>query len=247
MDMENLVIIKKQVANIEWNKEQALKEANDIMAKYDGIVFTEEQLPQAKKEIATLRKVSKEINSQALAIDKELTLPVKQFRNEVKEVKLIVDNGIHYINEQIKEFEQKQKDERKAEIMLFDEYKEIEEFVPFKEEWLLKKWNDKALKIELSDIKLSLNTSIKSIESTCGTLNLDSYSYIEKLKQMTLDEVFARINEDYELLSSSNKQTDPVVIDNTTKLITITRTITGTESQLIALKEYALNIGCEYK
>ena len=60
--MNELVITKQVIAVIEWNKELALKEANEIMSKYDGVEFSEEQLPIAKKEVALLRKVSKEIN-----------------------------------------------------------------------------------------------------------------------------------------------------------------------------------------
>ena len=252
--MENLVIIKKQVASIEWNKEQAIKEAKEIMSKYEGIVFTEEDLPQAKKEIATLRKVSKEINAQALAIDKELTNPVKQFRNEVKEVKAIVDNGIEYINEQVKTFEEAMKQDRKNEIMSFDEWESIKEYHAFDESWLLKKWTDKLLKTEFSDILYSINKELEAIKTNADTLQLDANTYMEMLKSNSYNElvpILNRMKEDYELLTSKSseeqsKDTTVTPIEDD-EVITIKRTITGAKSKLIALKEYALKLGLKYE
>lgn len=247
--MENLVIINKGIATIEWDKEKALQEAKEIMAKYEGLQFTEEDLPRAKKEVATLRKVSKEINSQALAIDKELTAPVKTFRSEVKEVKAIVDEGINYINEQVKTFEEAIKLDRQNEIMSWEEWEAIKEYVSFNESWLLKKWNDKVLKMEFGDIKYQLGKDLETLKTTCDTLGLDSELYSIKLKSSPLNEVVARMNEDYELLNKKEeKKIDPVIeVKPNDKVITITRKITGTEEQLIALKQYALKLGVEYK
>ena len=252
--MENLVIINKQVANIEWNKEQALQEAQDIMAKYEGIVFTEEDLPQAKKEVAALRKVSKEINAQALAIDKELTNPVKQFRSEVKEVKAIVDSGIDYINEQVKAFEDAIKLDRKNEIISFEEWEAIKEYHAFDESWLLKKWNDKLLKMEFTDILYNINKEIEAIKTNADTLKLEANKYTEMLKSNSYNElvpILNRMKEDCELVNSVKeevKEVAPIIepVEND-EVITITRTITGAKSKLIALKEYALKLGIDYK
>lgn len=246
--MENLVVVSKQVAQIEWNKEQALQEAKDIMAKYEGVVFDEEQLPLAKKEVATLRKVAKEINAQALAIDKELTAPVKQFRNEVKEVKAIIDNGITHIDEQIKDFEFEQAKLRMYEILSFDEYEALGSFVQYDSSWGLKKWTDKKLKELFVSMKDEIDRGINTIKSTCTMAKLDSEFYINMFKTNELDKVIERITEDVENLKKSSEQSVEIVeVKKEDELITIHRTITGTESQLIALKQYALKLGVVYQ
>lgn len=244
--MENLVVIKKQVASIEWNKEKALQEAKDIMSKYEGLEFTEEQLPLAKKELANLRKVSKEINSQALAIDKELTEPVKTFRNEVKEVKSIVDDGINFIDEQVKMFEQKQKDERKAHIMKLESYKNISEFVSFQEDWLKKAWTDGKLEDEFKSLSNQIDSAIKTIKLTATNNGLESEFYIDKFKLMSLDQVIERIIEDASRLKVTPEPIEPQVeIDLEEQVYTLVRNIKGTKSQFKALKKYADSIGVE--
>ena len=249
--MENLVIVSKQIATIEWNKDKAIQEAKEIMAKYEGLEFKEEDLAVAKKEVATLRKVSKAINSQALAVDKELTAPVKLFRSEVKEVKAIVDSGIEFINEQVKQFELNIAQERTVEILEWEEWKSIEEYCLFNPDWLLKKWTDKALQIELADMLFKINNDIKVIDINADTLKLDSEKYVNQLKEdYDLTSILVRMKEDYELLNTKVEEPqiiEVIEINPNEELITITRTIKGTETQLIALKEYALKLGVEYK
>lgn len=250
--MDNLVIVSKQIATIEWNKEKALKEAKEIMAKYEGIIFVEEDLAVAKKEVATLRKVSKAINKQGLDIDKELTAPVKLFRSEVKEVKAIVDSGIEYINEQVKQFELKLTQERTEEILNWQEWKDIEKFIAFNPDWLLKKWNDKVLKIEFADILFNINNDIKAIEINADTLKLDSKKYIEQIKNdYSLTNTLQRMKEDYDLITQLKEKEEPITpvveVKYNEETITIQRTITGTETQLIALKTYAKQLGVTYK
>lgn len=239
-----VVVVKKAIAQIEWDKEKALKDAQEFMAKYDGLQIQESDLPQAKKDIASLRKVSKEINSQALAIDKELTEPVKQFRSEVKEVKAVVDSGITFINNQVKEFEAQAKEARKQDIMLMEEFKDIEEFVPFNDEWLLKKWNDNKLIELFNQHKEQLITYKSSINTTAETLNLDATFYINKLKTTPYVDVIQSMNDAVQ--GSKREVKTTYVPDEDDKVLTITRVITGTKAQLKALKKYALEIGCEY-
>lgn len=239
-----VVVVKKAIAQIEWDKEKALKDAQEFMAKYDGLQIQESDLPQAKKDIASLRKVSKEINSQALAIDKELTAPVKQFRSEVKEVKAVVDSGITFINNQVKEFESQAKEARKQDIMLMEEFKDIEEFVPFNDEWLLKKWTDKKLIELFNQHKEQLITYKSSINTTAETLKLDATFYINKLKTTPYVDVIQSMNDAVQ--GSKREVKTTYVPDEDDKVLTITRVITGTKAQLKALKKYALEIGCEY-
>ena len=242
--MESLLVTSKQVASIEWDKEKAINDVNEIMKKYDGLTFQEIDLPDAKKELANLRKVAKEINSQALAIDKELTNPVKTFRKEVNEVIAIVNNGIDNIDTQVKEFETKAKLERKKEIMSWTHYDLIKDFIPFNDEWLLKKWTDEKLEELLDEHHNQLTTYITTIKTTAKTLRLESDFYIDKLKTIPYVQVIERMNED---ANNLHKTTTKVVIDTTEKPIEITRKITGTKTQLIALKKYALELGCKYE
>lgn len=244
--MNELIIKNKQVASIEFDKEKALNDANEIMKKYEGLQIQEEDLKDAKKELATLRKVGKEINAQALALDKELTKPVKTFRNDVKEIIKVIQNGIDHIDAQVKEFESKAKSQRKEDILSWEEYKLISEYIEFDDSWLLKKYDDDTLKELFNSHNEQLNTYISTIKMTANTLNLKPEFYIDKLKTLPYTQVIERMNEDAKNLTDKPEEIKEVVSMSTERL-TITRVITGTREQLKAVKQYAIKIGCEYR
>lgn len=254
--MENLVIINKSIAKIEWNKQQALDEARDIMTRYEGLELSSDDVPVAKKELATLRKVSKEINAQALAIDKELTAPVKQFRTEVKEVQTIIDKGIAHIDAQVKAFEQAEKDARKAEIQAWDEYATIAKYYGWNDDYLLKKWDDKSLKQHFADVYDQIQKDIASVRLLATSHDLDADRYVAMLEIDAHDypdlvQVMQRIVEDAELLKQKAEtpaEHEPVIEhDEDDQIISIVRQLTGTTSQLVALKAYADKIGVAWE
>ena len=248
--MNALVITSQLAARIEWNKEIAIKEANEIMSKYEGLEFTEEQLPEAIKELATLRKVSKEINKQALDIDKELTANVKQFRTEVKEVKAIVDNGVSFIDEQVKTFETKQKEDKRISICKLVEWEAIKDYHSFNEDWLLKKYDIETVRLELETLGKMLAANFNTIKMMATSHDMESDKYIEKLKSTPLAEVLERIVEDSNLTKEVKHEevteVEPIIIKTDEPVQSITRKLTGTLSQLTMLNEYAKKIGVEW-
>jgi len=244
--MNELIITNKVLAEISFDKETAMQDAKAIMVKYDGLVITEDEIPNAKKELAQLRKVDKEINTQALAIDKELTANVKQFRADVKEVQQIVKNGISSIDTQIKEYEEEQKVLRKEEIIGWQEYIDICDFTAFNEDWYKKSWNDKKLKEELIAIKKTIDESINTIKMFSTVNNLESDNYIEMLKSYEIATIQQRIVEDARLLSTTKEEVEKEIILEDTPLLTVVRKLVGTKQQLIMLKEYADKIGIKW-
>ena len=82
---------------------------------------------------------------------------------------------------------------------------------------------------------------------SCTTLNLNPDNYIEKLKTMTYEQVVQRLNEDYNLINKKqDKEEVSVSFDTSQPVFELTRTLKGTEQQLIALKQYAEKIGVEW-
>ena len=245
--MNDLVINSKVPASVKWNKEMALNDARSIMEKYKGLEFTEEQLPEAKKELASLRKVSKEINKQALDIDKELTQEVKQFRDDVKEVIAIVNESVNEIDNQVKAFEQNQKDLKKAEILALPEYQVIKDYGVFNDSWLLKKYDIDTIMTECIDIKTNIDSSINTIKLLATSHNMESDKYVEKLKSQPLELILERIVEDSQLLKVTKVDEKPIVISKDDKVVSVTRKLTGTIQSLKVLKEYADKIGVKWE
>ena len=87
------------------------KEVKDALAKgleeYKGMIFTEDSKAEAKKTVASLRKLKKEVNDKKLEIKKELMEPYTAFEAQVKELDRLIDEPIAFINGQVQEFERK--------------------------------------------------------------------------------------------------------------------------------------------
>lgn len=243
--MNDLVIKSQVAASIIWDKELALKEAKEIMQKYVGLEFDEEQLPEAKKELATLRKVAKEINAQALSIDKELTAEVKQFRADVKDVIAEVDKGINYIDEQVKVFLDKQDKEKELEIKSLIEWEYVSEYYPFDSKWLLKKYDMETIKLELEALIKDIEGSVATIKLLATSHKLDSDKYIDKLKSQPLQAILERIVEDSQLVNKV-EVVEEVVLPTNQEQIIVVRQLKGSIAALTELKKYALKIGIEW-
>ena len=232
---------------IKWNKNEIVDQVNNLTQSYQGLVFDAEQLPTAKNDLAQIRKVKTNLNDEKKRVKKLWNENYTTFENEIKEVMGQVDSIIVDIDTQVKEFESGIKAQRKNEIMNFEEFEAISEYALFNEDWLLKKWDDKKLKEEFNAIKEQIDSSINTLIMSCTTLNLNPDNYIEKLKTMTYEQVVQRLNEDYNLINKKqDKEEVSVSFDTSQPVFELTRTLKGTEQQLIALKQYAEKIGVEW-
>ena len=247
--MNDLVVLEKIQASIKWNKTAATKEANAIMKKYKGLELTDEQIPNAKKEIATLRKVSIAINQQAVDIDKELNTNVKVFREEVKGLKKIDDDGINFIDKQVKAYETKVKDDKKKEIIELEEYIAIKDYYSFDESWLNKAVTIKKIIAQLVIIKVNYDADINTIKMMATSHNIESEKYIAKLESTPLDIILQRIVDDSSLVKEVKDEpiiVKSVVIKKDEPIQSIVRKLTGTIIQLKKVNEYCAKIGVEW-
>ena len=80
------------------------------------MIFTEESKTEAKKTIASLRKLKKSVNDKKLEVKKSFMIPYTNFEAQVKELDHLIDEPINFINNQVEEFERKRVEEKKALI-----------------------------------------------------------------------------------------------------------------------------------
>lgn len=111
--------ITLQPATIEFNKEQVINELKNLLAKYDNLVFTEDNTTDIRKTLAELRKGRKTADDYRKEIKKELTAPVTSFEKEMKEITALFDEVIDPINTQLKEYEERRKEEKRQEIQSY--------------------------------------------------------------------------------------------------------------------------------
>ncbi len=111
--------ITLEPAKVEFNKEQVVNELKGILKKYENLVFTEENTSDIRKTLAELRKGRKTADDYRKDIKKQLTQPVTNFEKEMKEITALFDDVINPINEQLKAYEERRKEERRQELQAF--------------------------------------------------------------------------------------------------------------------------------
>lgn len=105
------------------------------LEEYKHMVFTEETKKEAKATVADLRKLKKEVNARKIEVKNRYMAPYEEFEAQAKELMSLIDEPINYIDGQIKAFEQKRIEERKAHITeiydgIMQEYEEVKEYLP---------------------------------------------------------------------------------------------------------------------
>ena len=92
---------------IEWNRSEIEPEVRRIAEEYKGLVYTEDTIPDAKKDRAYLRKLISSIEDRRKLVKKKINEPYEEFEAEVKEVVAIAQEQADLIDKQIKDYEDK--------------------------------------------------------------------------------------------------------------------------------------------
>ena len=115
--------INQNPGSIELNFDELEAQLDNKLAEYKGAVFTEDSKTYAKKEVANLRKLKKDIDDARKTVKKKWMEPYDSFDDRMKKLMKKVDEPINLINEQVEEFEKKRVEKKRAEIKkAFDEF-----------------------------------------------------------------------------------------------------------------------------
>lgn len=94
---------------IEFNFDELKQEITERASSYVGLVYTEEQIKDAKKDVANLRKFTKALSDERIRIKKQCLQPYEDFEMKIKELSGIVDKAIANIDTQVKGYEEQEK------------------------------------------------------------------------------------------------------------------------------------------
>ena len=155
----NISKIPEVTSNISHVKEYATK----LQDFYKSIVFTEETMKDAKDEKANINKFKTTVSDYRKNILSEFKKPIEEFETLAKDTEKILSETYTTINEQVSNYENGIKKEKKKKIInYFNEYKaslEID-FVEF----------------EQANIKVNLNSTEKSLKEA-------AQSFLDKIKE----------------------------------------------------------------
>lgn len=86
------------------------------LSAYKDIAFTEDTKKDAKDTVAQLRKDKKALQDKIKAVKVEYMKPFEEFNSKAMELIGLYDEPINYINEQVAEFEEKRKAEKREQL-----------------------------------------------------------------------------------------------------------------------------------
>ena len=89
--------------------ETALKK---FVAPYESLIVTEDAVSTAKSDRAKLRSFANHIDSYRKSVKSIYQTPLKEFEEKCKRLDAIIDKGVSNLDGQVKEFEQKKREEK---------------------------------------------------------------------------------------------------------------------------------------
>ena len=165
---------------IEWNYEELKAELSQKLEDYKGLVYTEEQIKEAKADRAKLNALATAIDSKRKEIKKQCLQPYEQFEAQIKDLLALIKEPVSLIDTQIKDFEEEKKKKKLEEVKaLFEKLKDAAgeelEFVDFEQIFEEKFLN---ASISLKMVETVISNKFNSIKCNLKTIaDLKEYSF----------------------------------------------------------------------
>lgn len=101
---------------IDFNYEELKAELISKVSFYETLVYTDDQIKDAKADKANLNKLKKALNDERIRKEKEYMQPFNVFKAQINEIIGIIDKPIAVIDEQVKAYDEKRKAEKQKAI-----------------------------------------------------------------------------------------------------------------------------------
>ncbi|MBP5161870.1 MAG: DUF1351 domain-containing protein [Spirochaetales bacterium] len=116
---EITVKVEQSVGSISWNYDEIKNRLMTELETYKNTAYTDDTIKDAKTDLASLRKLSKDINARKVEIKNKCLEPYAKIEAEAQELIALVDEPINAINDQVKDYEERRKNAVKAKIEEF--------------------------------------------------------------------------------------------------------------------------------
>ena len=152
------------VKAIVWNHEEIEKAVAEKMSYYRGLVYTDDQIIEAKKDRAALNKFVAALKAKDREIKKLCLQPYEEFHARMLQIIAQVEEPAALIDRQVKEYEDAQ---RAAKLEAIRELFNAKGFQPWvtldrimNDSWLNKSYSLKKVEAELSSIQHSIGEDL---------------------------------------------------------------------------------------
>ena len=101
---------------ITFDFDQLVANAKAMVSKYDGLLITEDQVKDIKKEMAEINAAKSRLDKARKEAVRKVSEPIKVFEAKIKEVCAIFDHTYDALGAQVKEFERKEREEKRVAV-----------------------------------------------------------------------------------------------------------------------------------
>ena len=267
------IIIENDGLNGISNYEPLKAWALEQVAAYKGLIVEEDGIASAKTDCAKLRKIAKSASDYRISIKKEHEAKISKTMEQLKEITDIFNGAAEDIDAQVKEFDEKRKEEKRSAIgkIYTDNIQDMEQFLPLQmvwnEKWLNKGYALDAITKEIKAQVAAVEDGIKTIqllgtkyESQMISAFLEAYNMNDALKKKSeLEQIDAEMErrrkaqeeaEQRKAEEEVGEQEEPQKLEEVPQeeqRYRLAFEVFGNHEQLTALVDYLRGSGLDYK
>lgn len=236
--MQLLVSEVKEQEKITFNYEELKIALTEKVSTYKNLVYTEENIITAKADRALLNKLSKAINEEKKRVKNLLLEPYIDFETKCKELMEIVDNASASIDNQIKSFEEVEKNNNLQQILEYwiqhaGEYAEVIEVDKLvRDQWLNKTYSLSKVHDDIDHIITKIKTDFSVLENAINDTETTKRLKDYYLNNIDNPSVLSLTMQEKQRIEESNSKIES--LEKTTKSEANT---TNTSQNLIENKE----------
>lgn len=187
-----------------FNYDELKTELLQKASAYATMVYTEDQIKEAKADRANLNRLKKALNDERIRREKEYMEPFNKFKAQIAEIISIIDKPCAVIDKQVKEFEERQKEEKFIQIEDFWNRCVVPEGIS-----LVQIMDDKWLNasVSMKSIQEAILSKVEQINKDLAVVNsLPSYAFEAKECYFGTLDLAAAVNEAHRLQTLAEKK-----------------------------------------
>ena len=193
--------------SIDWNFEDLKAEIAQKSNEYMNLVYSDDQIKEAKKDRAALNKLISALEAKRKEIKKQVMIPYEDFEKKEKELVGIIRQAVDNIDSQIKGYEEglRQEKLKKVKEIYKESIGDLDRTVPLerisKDSWLNASTTLKSIKEEIAAIYAKVDADLKVINKESST-----YGYEMKEEYLKTFDLSAAMAKKQELEETARKK-----------------------------------------
>ena len=152
------------VQEIVWNADEIAEYVAGRVGYYKNLVYTDDQIVEAKKDRAELNKFISALKAKDREIKKLCLQPYEEFHHKMQMIIAQVEEPVNLLDKQVKDYEEQQKAAKTEEIKKLFAEKGFQPWVTLERilnpSWLNKSYSLKKIEADLSTIQHSIGEDI---------------------------------------------------------------------------------------